>query len=210
MAPTAQYLIADRNAEIAMARSAAPPALSRDATVLVLGQHGYDVAIKGTNGFTCLVERSWMSPFDTPEFWNPRIRGPICYNPPAVRTILPYTFKRTALALAGESKTRMVADIQSALAKRELKAPEPGAMSYMLSRQNYLGDAVHAWHPHLMFHIPKTDGASWGANLPNSPVMLNTQYVQMPEPETIFMVAAGTWSDGTPDMPMPMPAHGAK
>ena len=172
MAPLAQYLIADRNAEIAMARSAAPASLSKDAHRPGAGQHGYEVAIKGSNGFTCLVERSWMAPFDTPEFWNPRIRGPICYNPPAVRTVLSYTVKRTQLALAGESKDKMVADIQSALAKHELKAPEPSAMSYMLSRQNYLGDAVHAWHPHLMFHIPKPDGAktgdgaSWGKLAP--------------------------------------------
>ncbi|MFY9910767.1 MAG: hypothetical protein WAK56_13050, partial [Candidatus Sulfotelmatobacter sp.] len=101
MARLDQYLIADRNAEIAMARSAAPDAISRDADVLVLGSHGYETAVKGKNGFVCLVERAWMGPFDGPKFWNPKVRGPVCYNPPAVRSILPLTFKRTELVLAG-------------------------------------------------------------------------------------------------------------
>jgi len=94
MAPLEQYLMADRNAEIAMARSAAPEGISRDAEVLVLGRHGYETAVKGKNGFVCVVERGWMSPFDGDDavnFWNPKIRGPICFNPPAVRSILPLT-----------------------------------------------------------------------------------------------------------------------
>ena len=102
-APLDQYLMGDRNAEIAMARSAAPVTISRDAEVWVLGRHGYETAVNGKNGFVCVVERSWMSPFDAPEFWNPKLRGPICFNPPAARTILPLTFKRTELVLAGQS-----------------------------------------------------------------------------------------------------------
>ncbi|MGB6461702.1 MAG: hypothetical protein WBG02_17205, partial [Candidatus Acidiferrum sp.] len=97
MAPLDQYLMADRNAEIAMARSAAPAAISGDADVLVLARHGYETAIKGKNGFVCVVERSWMSPFDFAQFWNPKMRGPICFNPPAARSILPLTIKRTEL-----------------------------------------------------------------------------------------------------------------
>jgi hypothetical protein len=91
MAPLDQYLM-DRNAESAMARSAAPEAISRDAEILVLGRHGYETAVKGKNGFVCAVERGWMGPFEgnfTDGFWNPKLRGPICYNPLAVRTILP-------------------------------------------------------------------------------------------------------------------------
>ncbi len=58
-APLEQYLIADRAAEIALARSAAPAAVSDGAEVLVLGRDGYTTAVKGDNGFVCLVERSW-------------------------------------------------------------------------------------------------------------------------------------------------------
>lgn len=198
MAPVAQYLMADRSAEIAMARSAAPPAISDDATIMVLGRGGYEIAAKGKNGFVCLVERSWMSPFDFPEFWNPKMRGPVCYNPPAARSILPDTIERTGLALAGRSKPAMLQAIKTAVARKELPSPETGAMSYMMSHQQYLNDEAGSWAPHLMFYIPRTDAAAWGANLPLSPVMLDTDHTEMPEPETVFMVAAGKWSDGTP------------
>ena len=200
MASLDQYFSADRNAEIALARSAAPPSISRDATVLVFERTGYQAAAEGKNGFTCLVERSWMSPFDSPEFWNPKMRGPICYNPAAVRTILPYTINRTRLVLTGLSKTQIHENITAAIAKNELPMPEAGAMSYMLSKAGNLGDSVGHWRPHLMFHVPKTDAANWGADLAGSPVLFNDEYRDVPEPEMIFMVTVSHWSDGT-DVP---------
>ncbi|HEV3254345.1 MAG TPA: hypothetical protein VG033_08055 [Candidatus Acidoferrales bacterium] len=195
MAPLDQYLM-ERSAEIALARSAAPDSISRDAEVRVLGRHGYETAVEGKNGFMCLVERSWMSPFDFPEFWNPKMRGPICFNPPAVRSILPLTFKRTELALAGLSKSQMIDGIKAFDAKG-LPALEPGAMCYMLSKQGYLNDSAGHWVPHLMFYVPLTDPKSWGADLPGSPVMLNPQFQGAPEPITEFMVPVSNWSDGT-------------
>jgi hypothetical protein len=198
MAPLDQYLMADRNAEIALALSAAPISISSDATILVFEKSGYQTAVEGKNGFTCLVERSWMSPFDRPEFWNPKMRGPICYNPAAVRTILPYTINRTKLVLAGLSKAEIRKNITAAIAKNELPMPEAGAMSYMMSKAGNLGDAVGHWCPHLMFHVPRTDEASWGADLEGSPVLYNDENRDVPEPETIFMVPVFHWSDGTP------------
>jgi hypothetical protein len=203
MAPLDQYLIADRNAEITLARSAAPESISLDAEVMVLGRHGYETAVKGKNGFVCLVERSWMSPFDFPEFWNPKMRGPICFNPPAVRSILPLTFKRTELVLAGLSKSQIVEGIKAFDAKG-LPALEPGAMCYMMSPQGFLNDSAGHWVPHLMFYIPLTDPKSWGADLPGSPVMLNPQFQGAPEPITEFMIPVLKWSDGTA---APMDAH---
>jgi hypothetical protein len=197
MAPLEQYLMSDRNAEIALAKSSAPDAISRDATVLVLGKNGYETVIEGKNGFTCLVERGWMSPFDSPDFWNPKLRGPVCYNPAAVQSILPYTIYRTKVVLAGASKAQLRASIVAALAKGELPQPAPGAMSYMMAKDGYLGDGAGHWHPHLMFHIPKVDAATWGVNLPGSPVVYNDQFTDMPEPEIIFLVPVGKWSDGT-------------
>jgi hypothetical protein len=198
MAPLDQYLMADRDAEIALARSSAPDAISRAATVLVLGRDGYETAIQGKSGFTCLVERSWMSPFDSPDFWNPKIRGPVTYNPAAVRSILPYTINRTKLVLAGLPKAKMHESIVAAVAKGELPVPEAGAMSYMMAKDQYLGDAGGHWHPHLMFHILKTEASTWGADLPGSPILYNDQFTDMPEPEIIFLVPVGKWSDGTP------------
>jgi hypothetical protein len=196
MAPVDEYLISDPRAEIALARSAAPQAISARATVLVLKPHGYEMAAQGSNGFTCLVERGWDSPFDSPEFWNPKMRAPVCYNPAASRSILLYRLARTKLALAGHSREEMLAETRGALARRELPAaPEPGAMSFMMSKQGYLGDAQGHWHSHLMFHVPKAAAATWGANLPGSPVLLDVR--EVPEPESIFLVPVDHWSDGT-------------
>jgi hypothetical protein len=205
MAPLDQYLM-ERNAEIALARSAAPQAISRDAEVLVLGRHGYETAVKGKNGFVCVVERGWMSQFDgdgSAGFWNPKLRGPVCFNPPAARSILPMTYKRTEMVLAGESKAQIIDGIKMFM-KQELPPLEPGAMSYMMSKEQYLSDeGNHHWMAHLMFYTPLMDGAVWGADLPKSPVMLNPQFRGAPEPIDVFMVPAGWWSDGTPDL------HGA-
>lgn len=200
MASLDQYLM-DRDAEIAMARSAAPEAISRDATVLVLGKHGYETAVKGSNGFVCVVERGWMSPFDGESgvnFWNPKLRGPVCYNPPAARSILPMAYERTKMALAGESKAQIKEGIK-AFIKQKLPPLEPGAMSYMMSKEQYLtDDGEHHWIAHVMIYTPLMDGAVWGADLPHSPVMLNPQFHGDPEPIDVFMVPTGRWSDGTP------------
>jgi hypothetical protein len=86
--------IADRNAEITLARSAAPESISRDAEVMLLGRHGYETALKGKNGFLCMVQRSWAAGIDDPDFWNPKLRAPICFNAPAARSYLPLLIKR--------------------------------------------------------------------------------------------------------------------
>jgi hypothetical protein len=201
MAPVEQYLMADRNAEIALARSAAPEAISHDATILVLGRHGYETAVEGKNGFVCAVERGWMGPFEgdsAANFWNPKIRGPVCYNPPAARSILPLTYKRTEMIMAGQSKAQIIDALKVAYEKKELPPLEPGAMSYMMSKDQYLTDhGDHHWMAHLMFYTPLMDGAVWGADLPNSPVMLHPQFRGAPEPIDNFMVATDKWSDGT-------------
>jgi len=200
MAPLEQYLM-DRNKEIALARSAAPESISADATIVVLGRQGYETAVQGKNGFVCVVDRGWMSPFagdGSENFWNPKLRGPTCYNPPAARSILPIMYKRTEMVLAGQSKAQIMDGVKT-FVKREPPL-EPGAMSYMMSKDQYLSDeGHHHWIAHLMFYTPLMEGALWGADLPNSPVMLNPQFKGAPEPIDVFMVPAGMWSDGTPD-----------
>jgi hypothetical protein len=199
MAPLDQYLIPDRDAEIALARSAAPPSISNDATVLVLGRHGYETAVEGKNGFVCLVERSWNGAFEgDPGFWNPKGRGPDCYNPPAARTVLPIVLMRAKLALAGKSKHEIHESMKAAVEKKELPALETAAMAYMLSKQGYLNDRAGHWLPHLMFYVPLKDAKTWGADLPDSPVMVNPHFNGAPEPVTEFMVVVSEWSDGTP------------
>jgi hypothetical protein len=194
MAALDQYLMTDRNAEIALARSAAPDSISHDAKVLVLGPRGYETAVEGKNGFVCAVERGWMAPFDNAEFWNPKIRGPLCFNPPAVRSILPMTYKRTEMVLAGQSKAHVMEGIKM-FVKKDLSVLEPGALTYMLSKDAYLTDSGDHNMAHLMFYAPVVNGAVWGADLPKSPVMLNPQFAQ--EGIGVFMVLTGMWSDGT-------------
>lgn len=199
MAPLDQYLM-DRDAEIALARSSAPEAISREAKVLVLGRHGYETAIEGKNGFVCVVERAWHSPPDSPEFWNPKLRGPVCLNPQASRSILPLIYKRTEMALAGQSKAQMIEWMKTASAKKQLPALESGAMSYMMSKGAYLTDDGGHNVAHLMFYTPPIDGADWGANLPNSPVKLFDKGSF--QPFNIFIIPLARWSDGTP-APLP-------
>ena len=195
MAPLEQYLMSDRNAEIALARSAAPESISQDAEVMVFGRHGYETAVKGKNGFVCVVQRSWMAGIDDPDFWNSKLRSPICLNPPATRSFLPLIIKRTDLILAGRSKTQMFENMQAAVDKKELPTPESGAMCYMMSKQGYLSDRDGRWHPHLMFFVPLTQPAAWGAGLPGSPVV--AAFTDTQERLTVFLVPVAKWSDGT-------------
>lgn len=201
MAPVDQYLMPDRDAEIALARSAAPPSISGDATVMVLGSHGYETAVEGKNGFVCIVERAWMNAFDNPEFWNAKNRGPSCFNPQAARSVLPITLKRTDMVLAGLSKAQIMDGIKKAFQNKELPALEPGAMTYMMSKQGRLNDRAGHWVPHLMFYVSVTDATTWGADMAGSPVLTNPHFNGDPEPVTEFMVPVSEWSDGTPASP---------
>ena len=195
MAPVEQYLT-ERNAEIALARTAAAPAISSDAEIMVLGPHGYETAVKGKNGFVCAVERSWGAGFDDQEFWNFKNRSPICFNPPAARSVLPVYMFRTKMVLEGRSKAQMIDSIKAAFDKKELPIPAPGAMCYMMSKEAYLTDSGSHNLAHLMFEVPRMDGAALGADLPNSPVIVGEQH--SPEPMTEMIVPVGKWSDGTP------------
>jgi hypothetical protein len=195
MAPLDQYLM-ERNAEITLARSAAPESISRNAEVMVLGRHAYEIAVKGKNGFVCIVQRSWTAPIDDPDFWNPKLRAPICFNPPAARSYLPLIIKKTELVLAGQSKAQMFESIKAGLDKKELPTPESGAMCYMMSKEGYLSDQDGHWHPHLMFFVPQTDTVTWGANLPGSPILASND---PPDRLTVFLIPVAKWSDGTAD-----------
>ena len=195
MAPLHLYLD-DRDTEIAMARSAAPDAISRDATVWVLTEHGYVTAVEGKNGFVCVVERAWMSPGDSADFWNPKMRGPVCFNPPAARSIFPATLERTKMAIAGKSRDEIVAANKEAYDKGELPQLEPGAMSYMMSKRAYL-TANGGNLAHVMIYTPHMDPAAWGADVPNAPLMLNPQF-KGAEPIDVWVISVGKWSDGTP------------
>jgi hypothetical protein len=194
MAPLDQYLIADEKTEIALARSAAPGSISDGAEVMVLRRDGYQTAVKGSNGFVCLVERSWGQGTEDAEFWNPKMRAPHCFNAQAAKSFAQIYLMKTKLVLAGKSKIEIAKVIATTLDNKELPALEPGAMAYMMSKQQYLNDRAKGWHSHTMFFSPGDMTKSWAADDPNSPVMMAND----PEERvTILLVLADKWSDGT-------------
>jgi hypothetical protein len=199
MEPVEHYLIASRAEEIALARTAAPPSISGDATVLVLGRHGYETAVKGRNEFVCFVERSWTAGFDDRQFWNSKLRAPNCFNAPAVRTELPVILKRTEWVLAGATKPQMIEKTKAALASHEFKSPEPGAFSFMLSKEGYVSDdADGPWLPHIMFFLPHGQAAVWAADEDGSPILgKDGSAIET----TVLFVPVRSWSDGSPAPP---------
>lgn len=196
MAPLSRYLM-PRDAEISLARSAAPKSVSNDAEILLLTESGFQTAVKGTNGFICMVARSWSADYDDPDFWNPKLLAPICYNALAAKSQVPATIKRTQAAMAGGSQAQIRAAIAAAIKNGELHTAEPGSMAYMLSKQQYLNHRSGHWRPHLMFFTPETDPKSWGAGLQDSPI-LGIKYPE--EHLTVFLIPVGRWSDGTPSL----------
>lgn len=198
-APLSAYLMPDRVSEIALARSAAPPSVSAEAEILVLGSDGYVTAVPGRNGFTCLVERAWFSGLKDDGFWNPKLRGPDCYNRQAARSVLPTYLLRTKWVLAGATQAEILARTRAAMAAGQIPTPEIGSMNFMLSRQGYLGDRAQGpWHPHLMFYMPPMATADWGADSPGTQVYGAEAGV---DPYAMFFVTVARWSDGTPDHP---------
>jgi len=192
MGPLSRYLDAGAMDEVTLARTAAPTSISANADVLTLGSHGYATAKKGNNGFVCLVERSWARGLADPDFWNPKFRAPTCYNPAAARSVLPRYLERTGWVLAGVPTSEMRARTLAELSANKLMLPEAGAMSYMMSKQGHLSDAVGHWHPHVMFYLANTKADTWGANLAGSPISADDSGIfakeGSPEPIITFFV----------------------
>lgn len=206
MAPVARYMM-DRSAEIQLARSAAPAAISRDATILVLGLHGYETAVHGTNGFVCMVGRSWLAAFDWPEFWNPRVRAADCLNPQAARSLLPLFHLRSEMAMAGRSRAQILAAVKAAYRRAKLPPLENGAMDYMMSKASYLTDQGGHNAAHVMFYTQGMTAGDWGSGAAGSPVMSVPYWFYSPQSPAptqglprmlVSMVMVPDWSDGTP------------
>jgi len=206
MAAIDQYLM-EKNAEIQLARSAAPESISRDAKILVLERQGYETAVEGKNGFVCMVARSWMAAFDWPEFWNPKVRAADCMNPQAARSIVPIVFLRSRMVMAGRSRAEILLAIKAGFENGQLPKLESGAMDYMMSKSAYLTDEGEHNLPHLMFFTAGIDGKDWGSGAAGSPLMsapywffLSNDASQMKglPPMLVFLVSVANWSDGTP------------
>ncbi|HEY2897560.1 MAG TPA: hypothetical protein VGJ12_10510 [Gemmatimonadaceae bacterium] len=193
----APFMIADRVAEVALARTAAPRSITDSATVLVLARTGFVEAHHGTNGFTCVVFRGFDGATNDPNFWNAKVRAPQCLNPPASRTVLPNLMKRAEWIMAGVDTAELNARTKHAYAAHEFALPAAGAMAYMLSPQQYLTDDDPHWMPHLMFYHDRSMPASaWGAGDGKSPIIDATGAA--PSQILVLLVPLPQWSDGTP------------
>jgi hypothetical protein len=155
--------------------------------------------VKGTNGFVCIVERSWANITNDAQFWNPKMRAPHCMNAPAAESVLPFYLLKTKLVLEGKSRAEIAASIAPGPGKKEPQAVAPGTMVFMMSKDQYLNDGAVHWHPHVMSYVQGDAEKSWGANLPGSPVLAG--YDPEQKMTTIFVVV-DKWSDGTPGPPM--------
>lgn len=200
MAPLAGYLMPDRAEEIALARSAAPAQVADGARVLVLGPSGHETAVEGSNGFTCVVMRGWGSPSFVggkryPDFWNVRVRAPICFNPAGVETALPVYLAKTELALAGKTFDELLAEVSRRYGDGVLQVPAPGTMAYMMSPRQYLGDAAGHFKPHLMLYVPYAKAGEWSGDRPVGDAFVGADEGS---PQAIVIVPLPRWSDGTP------------
>ncbi len=190
MAPLHDYLIASEADEIALARSAAPPSISTDAEVLVFDANGHHQAVAGKNGWTCMVQRSWNDALDKPDFWNPKIRVPICLNAAASRSVLPVYLERTKWVLAKRLLPVIIAEAKV----HPAPDPEPGSFAIMMSKQGYLADGIGPAGPHVMIYLD-VPASAWAAGLPGSPVGLATPGYK--GSDTVFYLGVRKWSDGT-------------
>jgi hypothetical protein len=165
--PLSEYLMPPE-AEIALARTAAPAVISDGATVKVLTASGFEVARQGDNGAVCLVMRGFSAPTYTPAafraiVYDPAIHAPICFAAPAARTVLPYYELRTKLAIAGRNPDQIAEAVQAAYAKGELPRRDGVTFAYMFSAHQHLGPGIGAWHPHVMVFAPYADATTVGA-----------------------------------------------
>ena len=172
--PLAEYLM-PRDAEIALARSAAPPDVSGRATIKILTESGYQAVSDGDNGFVCLVMRGWSAPTYTPAqfrdfVYDASIRAPICFDPQASRTVMPYYELRSKLGMAGNDPDQITEGVQAAYATGQLPRRDAVSFAYMWSADQNLGTGIGHWHPHLMVFAPYYENSMVGGNEFGSPL----------------------------------------
>ena len=166
--PIDRYLM-PREAEIALAKSAAPASLADHATIKVLTKSGYVVAREGDNGAVCMVMRGFSAPTYTPAqfrdlVYDPTVHAPICFTAPAARTAMPYYELRTKLAMEGKRPDEIAEALQSAYDRGELPRRDAVTFAYMWSAHQHLAPGIGAWRPHMMVFAPYYENSMLGGN----------------------------------------------
>lgn len=172
--PLSEYMM-PRDAEIALARSAAPARISDRATIKVLTTSGYQVTRDGDNGFACMVMRGWTAPTYTPAqlrdlVYDANFRAPICFDPAASRTVMPYYELRSKLGMEGKTPAQIAESVQAAYVKGELPKRDGVTFAYMWSADQNLGPGAGHWHPHMMVFSPYYENSMLGGNEFASPL----------------------------------------
>ncbi len=166
--PLSEYMMTPE-AEIALARSAAPENVSAHATVKILTASGFKVAAQGDNGSVCIVMRGFSAPTYTPAqfreiVYDPTIRAPICFTAPAARIVMPYYELRTKLAMEGKGPDQIAESVQAAYVKGDLPRRDGVSFAYMWSADQNLGPGIGHWHPHMMIFCPYYENSMVGGN----------------------------------------------
>jgi hypothetical protein len=164
--PLSEYMM-PQDAEIALAKSGAPANISDRATIKVLTASGYKVAREGDNGFVCMVMRGWTGPTYTPAnlrnlVYDAKLRAPICFDPKASRSVMPYYELRSKLGMEGKTPDQIAEVVQAAYDKGQLPKRDSVSFAYMWSADQELGQAGH-WHPHMMVFAPYYDNSMLGS-----------------------------------------------
>lgn len=195
----APYMIADHVEEAALARSAAPAMIADSASVYVLTDAGYVEVARGSNGFTCMVIRSFIMPdADSATTWEPRLRAPHCFNAEASRTAIPNILYRTRQMLRGTPAARIEAYVRQSYATHRWPTTTVGAMAYMFSPRQWLAPENSTWKPHLMFFFPAgRSPATWGAVHAMNASLIDAGPAPF-LPGKFVLVPVEQWSDGTP------------
>jgi hypothetical protein len=197
-----KFIDADRAAEVALARTAAPKHVSDSATVLFLTPTGYVEVSKGNNGFTCAVIREFAMPYTDPAKWNPRVRAPHCFNAAATASVLLQMLEVSKWVVTGVPHAEVVTRSDRAFRSRIFPMPANGAMAYMLSSRQYLADDHPHWMPHMMFYYERSShpASRFGGAGMDAPV-IDASAGDPQYPITTILIPVRQWSDGTPDAP---------
>jgi hypothetical protein len=156
----------DEATEVELALSAAPVPVARGASVWVLRSNGFERVREGTNGFHCLIQRAN----------DVKIVAPTCFDAEASRTIMAAQLYQADLWSEGKSAEQVNTAVAAAYRNGTLRPPMRGAVGYMMSSAQFLGDGIGNWYPHMMIYAPYVNEEDVGANLtdPKNPVhMLN-------------------------------------
>ena len=148
----------DRTEEIRLAMSAGPLSVSEAADVYVFGAAGFEKAIEGSNGFSCLVIR---------QAGSPDVLAPHCLSPDATQSVLPAKLEEGRLIAEGHDLEAVQSTLISDFESGDLPLPSGQAYAYMLSSGQRLGPAGN-WRPHFMLYMPYATNETVGG-VPGQP-----------------------------------------